>query len=219
MLIDILVNSCARVDLLDQSISTFRKHIKTDKHEFRWVIVEDKVDDELRQLKGSVWIKNHIDLFDKVVFLEKKAGPGYWWAKTIEHCESNYHIHLEDDCKFMTDINIDPIIDLMINHNDIAEIIFRRDTARKNDNSTTVENLKLTEMNLMSVASGIFNTKNVIKIIDKIGWKNQLHEAGNLTPTSKKIGLRKFILDHKKVHYIHVGKKKYYRKGKWIEKR
>jgi hypothetical protein len=217
MIIEILVNSCARVDLLEESISTFRKHIKTDKHRFRWIIVEDMVDDPKRQEMGKEWIRKNRNLFYKVVYLTKKAGPGYWLARTIDHCYTDYHIHLEDDCKFITDINIDPIIDVMINHNNIAEIIFRRDTARKNNNKIIIDKLKLTEMDLMSVATGIFNTKNVVEVIKKIGWRKKLHESGNLSPVSKKLGLRKFILDHNTVHYNHVGKKKYYRKGKWIE--
>ena len=217
MIIDILVNSCARIDLLEESIFTFRKHIKTDEHEFRWVIVEDKVNDPKRQKIGERWIFGNGNLFDKIIFLGKKAGPGYWWAEIIKECKSDFHIHLEDDCKFINDIYIDPIIEIMEVQSNIAEIIFRRDTAKKNNNKLKIFDLKLTEMDLLSVASGIFNTKNVIKIIDDIGWKEQLHEAGNLTHTSKKIGLRKFILDHNKVHYIHVGQKKCYRKGKWIE--
>lgn len=218
MIIDILVNSCARVDLLDQSISTFRKHIKTKKYEFRWVLVEDIVDDERRQEKGKKWITNNAEIFDSIIFLKEKAGPGYWLAKTVEHCESDYHIHLEDDCRFITDVNIDPIIKVMMNNSDIAEIIFRRDTSkRKKKNEIKINNIKLTEMSLLSVASGIFNTKNIIKLIDKLGWNERLHESLTLTPTSEKFGMRKFILDHGVTHYIHVGQKKCYRKGKWIE--
>jgi hypothetical protein len=219
MIIEILVNSCARVDLLEQSISTFRKHIKTDKHRFRWIIVEDMVDDPKRQEMGKEWIRKNRNLFYKVVYLTKKAGPGYWWARTIDHCLTDYHIHLEDDCKFINDMNIDPVIEAMENNKNIVEVVFRRDPSkRRKNNDCEINGLKLTEMNLLSVASGIFNTRNVIEIIKKIGWREQLHEVGNLTPISKEMGLRKFILDHGVTHYVHVGQKKCYRKGKWKEK-
>ncbi len=220
MKVDVLVNSCARPDLLEKSINTFSRHMKSDLHTFRWVLVEDKVDDESRQLKGKIWIKNHIHLFDKVVLLKEKAGPGYWWAKTIEQCESDFHIHLEDDCKFITDFNIDPIIDLLIRNENIVEIIFRRDKLknRNQGKKVTLENIPLTLYKSFSVATGIFNTNNVRKIIDVLGWDQQLHEATTLCPTSKKLNLQRYILGHNEVHYMHEGQQKCYRKGKWKEK-
>ena len=66
--------------------------------------------------------------------------------------ESDYHIHLEDDCKFITDIFIDPIIEVMKNNSNIVEIIFRRDTSKKKGGDYKVDGLPLLEMNLMVFA-------------------------------------------------------------------
>ena len=55
MNLDVLLNSCARPDVLDISVRSFQKHIKT-KHKLRYVILEDKVDDEKRQRAGIKWI-------------------------------------------------------------------------------------------------------------------------------------------------------------------
>lgn len=216
MIIDVLINSCARPDILEVSLFTFLERIKSDKHTFRYVLVEDKMDDEVRQANGAEWIEKHAELFDEVVFLEKHAGPGCWWAPTIKLCKSDYHFHLEDDNEFIVDINIDPIIDVLQNNDDIVEIILSRGEIRKdlNPRQQTINGVVLTEFDLLSVATGLFNTKNVKFIIDILGWDNRLHEFGTLTPTSKKLGLRKFILgpvDSK--HYIHVGEEKGYRKG------
>ena len=78
-----------------------------------------------------------------------------------------------------------------------------------------IDNIKLTEYSIYSVATGVFNTKNVKAVIDVLGWKAQLHEFKTLTPTSEKLGFRKFVLGHGEKHYIHTGAKKGYKKGGW----
>ncbi len=217
MKIDVIITSCARPDILDVSWSTFRDRIKTDEHEFRHVLVEDKVADEARQKEGIKWIEKHRQFFDKIVLLKERAGPGFWYAKNIEHCESKYHFHLEDDNKFIIDINIDPLIKVLQNHDNIVNIMCSRGKINpiNNPRKLILDGVKLTEFDLYSVATGLFNTKNVKMIIDKLGWNSQLHEAGTLTPTSKKLNLRKFVLGHNKKHYIHTGEIKNYRKGGW----
>ena len=59
MVIDVLINSCARPDVLEISINTFLKKIKTDKHKFRYVLLEDVVTDKCRQEESHRWIKNN----------------------------------------------------------------------------------------------------------------------------------------------------------------
>lgn len=216
MVIDVLVNSCARPDILEVSINTFMERIKSD-HEFRWVIVEDRVSDKKRQAEGRNWIMSNVKIFNHVFFLGKKAGPGFWFAPTVRLCESDYFFHLEDDNKFIVDVDIDPIIELMKKHDDVVEIMLSRGKIRPENNlgKTIIDDIKLTKFDLFSVATGIFNTKQVKRIIDNIGWDKQMHEAGILTPTSKKLGMRKFVLGHGTKHYAHVGAEKGYRKGGW----
>jgi len=217
MAIDILINSCARIDVLEMSVNTFMERIKSSNHVFRYVLVEDRVDDESRQAAGKKWIKEHSELFDEVIFLKKKAGPGFFFAPAVFLCKSEYFFHLEDDNEFIVDVNIDPIIELMKRYDDVVEIMLSRGKLRPENNlgETIIDDIKLTGFDLFSVATGIFNTKLVKNMIDKIGWDQQLHESGTLTPMSKKLGLRKFVLGHDEKHYTHVGEEKGYRKGVW----
>jgi len=214
MVIDVLINSCARPDILEISINTFKQYIKSNKYKFRYVILEDKVDDAKRQSLGKKWITNRKNLFDEIVFKETKMGPGFFFAPVVSLCRSKYFFHLEDDNKFIKEINIDPTIEILSKNNNFVEIMMSRGLAPKmtNPRKLEIDGIELTEFDLFSVATGIFNTELVCKLIDSIGWNKQLHEAGVLTPISKKLRLRKFILGHGEKHYTHSNK---YRKGAW----
>lgn len=217
MIIDVMINSCARPELLELSLKTFKAKIKSDIHQLRWVLVEDKVDDIQRRAEGLKWIQENNDLFDEIIILKEKAGVGFWWQETIKHCTSDYHIHVEDDGKYLTEINIDSIIEVMQINDDIINIIFSRGSIKKENNlgHVTINNVNLTKFALMSVATGMFNTNNIKKLLGSVGWKNKIHEKGTLTPFSEELGFRKFILGHNIKHYEHIGAKKEYRKGKY----
>jgi hypothetical protein len=180
-------------------------------------LVEDKVDNERRQKKGIEWIDRNKNLFDEIHFAEKKMGPGFFFAPAVKLCKSDYFFHLEDDNEFIVDINIDSILDVMQRNDYIVEIMLSRGKVNKRNNpkKVIIGGLELTESDLFSVATGMFNTKLVREIINKAGWENQLHEAGVLTPISKKLGLKKYVLGHNVQHYKHVGPEKGYRKGDW----
>ena len=53
MIIDVLLSSCARPDVLDVSVKSFLDKVKTHKHSFRWVILEDYVEDSTEGSKGN----------------------------------------------------------------------------------------------------------------------------------------------------------------------
>ena len=208
MVIDVLINSCARPDILEVSINSFRQRVKSDDHEFRYVIVEDRVDDKKRRTQGLDWIIGNRDIFDEIVVSSKKYGPGFFFAPAVKECMSDYFFHLEDDNEFIIDVNIDPIIELMKNHDDVVEVMLSRGKLIRPSNNlgkTIIDGIELTKFDLFSVATGVFNTKLVKQMIDRIGWDQQLHEAGTLTPMSKKLKLRKFVLGHDEKHYTHVG--------------
>lgn len=212
--IDVIINSCARPDIMNVSLMTFKERIKS-KHEFRYVILEDKVENELRQAYGREWINNNE--FDEIHFAEKKMGPGFFFGPAMALGQSDYIFHLEDDNEFIVDINIDPILDIMRNDDYIVEIMLSRGKIRPSNNlgKETINGLELTKFDLFSVATGLFNTKRVKQLIDKIGWGKQLHEAGTLTPMSNELGLKKYVLGYNEQHYVHVGAKKGYKKGAW----
>lgn len=213
MVIDVLINSCARPDLLGVSFRSFKKHVKTD-YELRYVLLEDIVDDNSRQVLGRRWIE--AQNLDKVVYADKKMGMDRFFAPVVALCESDYFFHLEDDNEFITDFYIDPVIDLMKKQDDIVEVILNRGNKGQNvGKRVVVESVPVTEFMLFSVATGIFNTKQVKKVIDQLGWDSTLHEAGSLTPAANISKLKRYILGHGEQHYVHVGAAKKYRKGKW----
>jgi len=217
MLIDILCNSCARPEMLEKSVYSTRENIISDKHEFRWVIVEDLVSDLKRRAAGRKWIEDNAHLFDEIVYAKTPAVMDKYWQKVIRVCESDYHVHAEDDTKYLKKIDIDPLIDFLQNNEDVVEIIFSRGSIKSANiiNKIIINDLELTEAKMMSNSVGVFNTKNVKSILDEVDWNSVLHENKVLTPAAIKLGFKRFILGHDDQHYIHLGEDKKYRKGKW----
>ena len=221
MIIDVVINSCARPDLLSTSLKTFKKNVTTKKHKFRYILVEDYVDDKERRLTGFNWIERHRNLFDRIYILQKKAGFGYHWQEAVKMCTTPYHIHLEDDQEFILPVNVDPLIEILDSNQDIIEILLRRslNQNRKENNPVqiTINGVNLTEVYYMSDSIGVYNTKLVRKLIDSIGWDVQLHEAAVLTPATLKLGIRKTVLGYDDIHYKHAGHKPEYRHGGWVK--
>lgn len=218
MIVDVLINSCARPDVLAISVRSFQKYIKTT-HELRYIILEDKVDDERRQNKGVEWIVKNKNLFYEIHFSKKKLGPGFFFAPIVKLCKTDFFFHLEDDNEFTKDINIDPLIEVMKNNQYIAEVVLRRgvNDRRNHPKNVIIDGMKFTEMDIFSVATGVFNTKNVKCIIDKAGWNRQLREVWVLGPIAHELGFKKYTwgFNKNKPQYIHAGPKKGYRKGSW----
>lgn len=217
MNIDILINSCSRPDVLETSILTFKKYIKTS-HNLRYIILEDKVNDNKRQKVGRKWLNKNKDLFDEIHLSKKRMGPGFFFAPIVKLCKTDYFFHLEDDNIFFMDIDIDPIVEVMKN-NEILEIILRRGITdpRNNPTNIIIDGLELTQFDIFSVATGLFNTSLVEKVIDVAGWKKQLREVQVLGRISKELNLKKYTLgfNNNDKHYEHIGPKKGYKKGGW----
>jgi len=113
---------------------------------------------------------------------------------------------------------LDRAIEVMHNHDDIIEIMLRREgpiDKRQNPRNVVVDGLELIQFDTMSVATGLFNTSLVGQVLDNHGWDDQVHEVGTLTPITEEMGLKKFILGQSEIHYQHVGEQKGYRKGAW----
>jgi len=219
MNLDVMINSCARPDILEISISTFKKHIKTN-HNLRYVILEDKVDDERRQEAGRKWIESNKYLFDEIHCAEKRMGPGFFFAPIVKLCQTPFFFHLEDDNEFLVDINIDPILEMMKRHDDIANVVLRRGMMvdkRNHPKAVIIDGIELTKFDLYSVATGLFNVNIAKTIIDKAGWHNQLREVQVLGKLSQEMKFKKYTLgrDNSFLHYNHIGPNKGYRKGSW----
>jgi hypothetical protein len=219
MNLDILINSCARPDVLQKSIITFKKYIKS-KHKFRYIILEDKVEDIKRQELGRTWIEKNSNLFDEIHYSYKKMGPGFFFAPIVKLCQTPYFFHLEDDNEFIFDIDIDPILEVMMRYENIAAITLRRRSwvdPRNNPVDVTIDGMELTRSDIYSVATGLFNTSVAKCIIDKAGWNNQLREVQVLGKISSYMNFEKYTLGHNNtgIHYKHVGPKNGYNKGSW----
>jgi len=217
MEIDVLINSCARPDMLETSVLTFQKRITSDIYKFNYVLLEDFVGNENRRLIGRKWIDEHSYLFDEIVFCEKKMGMDLFFAPLIKLGNSEIFFHLEDDNEFIVDLNIDDIVKLMLDSEDIVEIILNRDIRNRSYIGAELEinNVRLLEFFPFSVATGFFKKELMVKLLDKAGWNSVLHESKLLTPLSNIFGFKKFILGHGEQHYIHIGEKLGFRKGSW----
>jgi hypothetical protein len=219
MNLDVLVNSCARPDIMEISLKSFFKRIKT-KHDLRFVLLEDKVDDEERQKAGLEWINKNRHIFDEVHFAEKKMGPGRYFAPLVKFCQSDYFFHLEDDNQFIMNIDIDPLLDFLINNQDAVEIIFRRGLTdpRNHPANCVIDGIRLTRMDILSNSAGVFNSSHIKRIIDELGWNSHLNESKKLGPTAEKFGLKRYTLgfNKDKPNYVHLSKKRGYKKGEWV---
>lgn len=217
MILDILLNSCARPDLLEQSVYSTRENIVSDKHTFRWVIVEDLVADPHRRNLGRQWIEDHSDLFDEIVFSDTPAVMDKFWQKVLVLCRSPIHVKAEDDTKYIKKINIDPLVDFLINHNDVLSVVFCRGKINPSNylEEVVIDNIKLTKFRMVANSVGVFNTKLLNNLIDYIGWDKVLSESKVLTPACDKLGYKKYVLGQDDQHYIHAGAAKKYRKGNW----
>lgn len=217
MIIDVAISSCARIDILENAINTFRKYVKS-KDGFRLIICEDKVNDDLRQEKGRVWIKNHIQLFDKVVISDKKLTYVYCFSEVLKHVTSPYFFRLEDDVVFHEEINVDEIIEIMKTMPKLSQLIFKRKKHRlvKPINVKNKIGRKIKLVNMYSIATGIYNTKLTNKIIDLSGT-GQCHESSVLAPSMRKLNLNSGVIFGKnKKHALDcVGDSLGYMKGSW----
>ena len=95
MKIDVLINSCARPDVMEVSLQTFLKNVKTNNHIFRYVILADYVESSDRRSLGLKWIENNKHMFDEVVIQTIKLGPTFFFGPVVKTCTSDYFFHLE----------------------------------------------------------------------------------------------------------------------------
>ena len=220
--LDIIFSSCARPKLLEESVSSAKQFLKSDK-QLRFILVEDLVINKERKEKGLNWIKNNKDKFFKINLLEKKAGFGWHFQEVVKESNSEYFFRMEDDQLFKRNIYLDPLLEIMKSNSNLVSISLRRDIDRRKDKKKLIINdIALAETNFFSDSLGLFNTKLTKRLIDHVGWENQLHENGVMTPASNNLKLDKYLLGWRKrisrkypIHYFHNGKKN--RQGSYSE--
>lgn len=217
MIIDIALSSCARVELLQNSVLSFIDSVVSE-HTFRWVIVEDKVDDPDRQKEGKKWIQENKDFFDEIIFSERKLTYVFCFGEVLKYVNSKIFIRWEDDFEFQRDFDIDPMIETVQKHHkdyepvNMANISFKRNYCDTSEYKQVGNNLL--ESPLFSIGPGVFNTKLTRDIVNLSGT-GECHEFGVLTPSMNKLGYKSYIWGGKDEPFLldHVGKKMGYNKG------
>lgn len=217
-MIDVAISSCARIDILDRAINTFLTYVKS-KNGFRLVICEDKVDNPNRQKAGKKWIDEHINLFDEVIYSNKKLTYVYCFSEILKYIKSPYFFRLEDDVVFHENIDIDKIVEFMVENKSIlTQVIFKRKVHNllnpiNIDNGTT-RHIQLVDS--YSIGTGIFNLEWATKIVGLSGTE-QCHEAGILTPSMHTLNGKSGVISGKNTtHALDcVGDSLGYKKGSW----
>ena len=220
--LNIIFSSCARPKLLEESVFSANKFLKSEK-KLRFILVEDLVMSKERKEKGLHWIESNKEKFFKINILDKKAGFGWHFQEAVKESNSEFFFRMEDDQLFKKNIYLDPLLEIMKNNNNLVSISLRRDRDRRKDKKRLIINdIALAETNFFSDSLGLFNTKLTTKLIDHIGWENQLHENAVMTPASNILKLDKYLLGWRErftrkypVHYFHNGKEN--RQGSYSE--
>lgn len=217
-MIDVAISSCARPDILENAVKTFLKYVKS-KEGFRLVICEDRVDDPKRQEIGRNWIESNRELFDEIMYADKKLTYVYCFSEILKHINSSYFFRLEDDVVFHEDIDVDKIIEFMIeNDNMLSQVMFRR---KKHNPPNPVDignntGRRIQTVTSYSIATGVFNLEWTNKIVGLSGT-DQCHEAGVLMPSMHSLGAKSSIIyGNSTIHALDcVGDSLGYKKGAW----
>lgn len=216
-MIDVAISSCARIDVLEEAIGTFQRYAIC-RDGFRLIICEDKVEDEDRQAHGKKWIEDHSELFNTIVFSNKRLTYVYCFTEILSHIRSPYFFRLEDDVSFFEEIDVDNIVEYLSNNPFVSQTIFRRDVHNLKCESAIgkIGRRDIIRSSLYSIATGVFNTDWARKIVGHSGT-GQCHESGVLTPSMNSLGAQTVIVGgiSKKHALVECGNKKGYTKGKW----
>ena len=193
-MIDVAISSCARPKILSKSVYSFLDKVKS-KEKLRLIICEDKMDDPERIRIGREWIESNKDLFDEIIYSEKRLTYVFCFTEILKYVKSDYFFRLEDDVVFDQDIDIDDIIDFMKTKEKLSQLIFKRSlhnivNPRKIDSGF---NRKIVHQDFCSIATGVYNTKLIRDIVNYSGT-GECHESSVLTPSMKKLDLQSGVV-------------------------
>ena len=223
MIIDVAINSCGRIDVLEFSINSMLKNIVT-KHDLRLILMEDKIEDERRDNYRREWIEKNSSLFDKVYFSENKLGVNRGLTEMLKYIESDIFIRQEDDNIFIKKVDIDPIIEVMLDHEDrIAKIQWKRSIKNVFEfkgKECEIGGIKLISILIYGNCAGIFNKRWAEKIMSFTGgnWSPPKHVAlpGMIKAKGDVRSLNYYLGSTMDIPTcVHLGKLMDYKKGKW----
>lgn len=219
MKIDVAINSCGRIDLLEKDITSFKENIVT-KHKLRFILLEDLIEDVNRMRERDVWLGENYKLFDKIIFSEKKLGVMYGLTELLEnHIKSDIFIRNEDDNCYVRRIDIDPLIKLFQDHDDIAKIQWKRSGHAPKSfkgEECEIDGIPLINIKIYGNCAGIFSRKWALKMIDKTDgrWSPPKKVAW---PAMKALGGKNYFYGRIRdlPTCIHMGKLMDYVKGSY----
>ena len=215
MRIDAIFSSCARPEMLEATLASFNERMHC-RDGFRKVLVEDVVDDNRRSRYGLKWIEENRDSFDKVVILKKRAGPYLQFPAAVMEARSSYFFKVDDDAIFIRDINVDDMVAIMEARPTLIELVLRRRSHRE-VNPVVVEVLthRIVIHEFFSISFGLYREKDVLTLMENIGWQTETHETKIMTPAALGSGMECGILGVGEVHYRHIGGELGFNKGAW----
>lgn len=219
MIMDVAISSCGRIDVLEQTLESFRRYIKFD-GKFRFVIVEDFLegDDQKRAEGRDAWLELHAELFDIVRFNDQKAGYVYAYRDVLPFLGSPLFFRLDDDTPFLETTDIDPIVEYLNKSDCVCQAIFRRQGHQFVDPKIIKIGdppRQLTLNPFYSVSTGIHKLDWARKIVNAA--QGVCHEASVLTPVMRDFGQTSVVVNGlaQQIATDDVGTRLGYIKGTW----
>lgn len=122
-MIDILITSSSRPDLLCKTIETMQQKIKYS-GSFRWLLHEDVLDNN-----KSAQVKHYAKYsrqFDVIVASDPSVGLGQSIYMMFPYIKSDIFFRTDDDWEYVREIDLDPIISIFEHHEKVNQIIFNK---------------------------------------------------------------------------------------------
>lgn len=214
-MIDVVITSCARPEMLETTIVSFRERVKFS-GKMRIILIEDFVEDLARRVVGRSWIEKNSSLFDEIIVMKENVGPYRQFQNAASRVDAPYMFKLDDDAEFIEDIDLDAMVEIMSEDGTLAQLILRRGDHK--EVSPVVEKIAGEDVvihDFYSISFGLHRIMDVRGIFGEIGWDAEAHETSVLTPIAAKKGMRCGIFGTNKVHYRHIGGEMGFDKGKW----
>jgi len=223
MIIDIAISSCARPDMMEVAMNSFMDNIVTS-HKLRFVLLEDMVEDAARQEEGRKWLRKNKSMFDKIYYAKKQLTNVYALTELMQYIKSPVFFRQEDDVIYLKKIELDPLIELMLRHDEIAQIQWKRSVANARDvyegKDVVIDGIPLTSFRMYSSTTGLYNRDWTLRIMAKAKNKwSPCQKKSN--PAMMKLRGDNHSLAYyfgameEMPHAMHLGKQMGYGKGKW----
>jgi len=124
--ISVLVFSTGQRRLLKETLKYLHKRVDFGGVSVRWLIGDDYVDHPKVNNEECRSFILETGLFGYRYFPDSNRGLGHMVNRLYEEVDTPYALHLEHDWKFMRKIHIEPLLEIMEEHEDITCIRFNK---------------------------------------------------------------------------------------------